>query len=243
MKKLISAAACLVLLISGISAGAESSNRHPKLLPVYLQPQVGEYFYLLDQPAGEELFRYSPDAALYGFIQDHAGICSAWCAVTTHTESVRASSYLEPQGKFTYEPGHLIDGDRNTVWAEGVPGCGIGEYIVLTKCYNEHSDNVSQRFTFENLCIVNGYAQNEQKWRNNSRVKSLELYVNDNYLYNLYLEDTIQPQYFDLTELNISAAAGEKIRFGFRIAEVYPGDKYDDTCITGIEIEFWTPNH
>ena len=59
----------------------------------------------------------------------------------------------------------------------------------------------------------------------------------------LLLKDTMKPQYFDLTGLNLEAASGEEVHFRFLIADVWPGDKYADTALTGIEIEFLTPNH
>jgi hypothetical protein len=96
---------------------------------------------------------------------------------------------------------------------------------------------------YRNLCIVNGYADNEEKWISNSRVQELEMYFNDKYICKLKLIDTIKPQYIDISGLKLSAESGEEIRFRFVITDVYEGEKYTDTAITGIEMQFWTPNH
>ena len=54
----------------------------------------------------------------------------------------------------------------------------------------------------------------------------------------LELEDTILPQYFTLPENDIMVYSGEMIEFEFVIEEVYPGSLYEDTCLTGIVMEF-----
>ena len=57
------------------------------------------------------------------------------------------------------------------------------------------------------------------------------------------LEDTYSPQTISLEEYNIHADSGEEVSFKFEIKDIYKGDKYDDTAITGIIIDFYTPNH
>ena len=77
----------------------------------------------------------------------------------------------------------------------------------------------------------------------NSRVKELKMYFNGKYITNIELEDNIRSQYIDITSLGLKVKSGEEFTLKFEIADVYKGDKYDDTAITGIEVEFWTPNH
>lgn len=212
----------------------------PVRLPVDLYGKPGE-FMSVEPVTGEPV----PDSEgkCYGFRDDYWWGCSVWCAVTTREEAVGASSFLEPIGDFTYEPENLSDGNRDTVWSEGVDGYGIGEYIELMRRYNWEESPSSRQFDYRTICIVNGYAQNETKWRNNSRVQTMAVYVNGILLMRLHLLDTMKPQYFDISPLGLSAPAGERIKFRFVIEDVYPGEKYEDTCVTGIEIEFWTPNH
>lgn len=209
------------------------------LFPYYLQAKLGEFF-TVDQ---EGYARDDPEGMNFGFPDNFWSGCTVWCAVTSTESGVWASSILPPIGEYTYEPANLVDRSRNTVWSEGAPGYGIGETVNLSFRYNWDNPGEHQKFDYRTLCIVNGYAQNERKWRENSRVRAMEVYVNGQYLMHLQLADSDRPQYFDISPLGISSCAGEEIIFQFRITEVYPGEKYDDTCLTGIEVEFWTPNH
>lgn len=88
------------------------------------------------------------------------------------------------------------------------------------------------------VCVVNGYAKNEQTWEENGRVKTLLMYVEDEPYAYLELEDILKPQYFELPEGDILAADGGEISFKFEIVDVYPGTKYEDTCLTGLVLEF-----
>lgn len=212
----------------------------PLRLPINVYGKPGE-FMSLEEESGEPV--PDPQGLLYGFRDDYWSGCSVWCAVTSHEEGVGASSFLEPIGEYVYEPGNLTDGNLNTVWSEGVPGYGIGEHIVMTRRFNWDAPQTHKIFEYRTICIVNGYAQNETKWQNNSRVKTMSVHVNDILLLRLHLVDTIKPQYFDISQLGLTTLAGEEIKFRFTIEDVYPGEKFEDTCVTGIEIEFWTENH
>lgn len=88
------------------------------------------------------------------------------------------------------------------------------------------------------VCVVNGYAKNEKTWEENGRVRTLLMYVEDRPYAYLELEDILKPQYFELPEGDILAADGGEISFRFEIVDVYPGTKYDDTCLTGLALEF-----
>lgn len=91
---------------------------------------------------------------------------------------------------------------------------------------------------YTEICVVNGYAKNQTLWEENGRVKRLLMYVeNKPYAY-LELEDTIYPQYFILPVDAIKAADGVDVHFQFVIEDVYPGTKYEDTCLTGLVVEF-----
>lgn len=203
--------------------------------------------------------KYGMDGKFYGFEDVYWAGCSVWCAIGEYTCNATASSTLAPQGKFSYEASNIINGNRKTTWIEGVDGYGIGEYVDITKKYSRHADvaqfEVEEEETtiapsYENadinlitLCIVNGYAENMEKWLDNSRVKELKMYLNGKYITNIELEDTIRPQYIDINSLDLKVKSGEEFTLRFEIADIYRGDKYDDTAITGIELDIWTPNH
>lgn len=214
-------------------------NRLPSIAEPELMPGgVSGYFDVTDE---EPFFLHRDYGCNYGYEMDFWQGCSVWCSVLDYTVSVTASSFLAPQGKYSYEPGNIIDPNRACAWVEGVPGYGTGEYVEITRNYTVGDEEYG--VDYRGLCIVNGYARTLDTWKNNSRVEFLRMYVNGEYIGTLHLADTMEPQYFDLTSLSLHAASGEDTVFRFEIASVYPGEKYDDTVITGIETEFWTPNH
>ncbi|MBQ2804183.1 MAG: hypothetical protein IJF07_09830 [Lachnospiraceae bacterium] len=146
-----------------------------------------------------------------------------------------ASSTLPPQGENGYSPTNLTVPASFCTWAEGAEGDGIGEFVEIRELYMGPGKDV---LTFQQICIENGYAETPKKWQENNRVKSLKMYYGDVYMGTIALQDTINPQYIDLTPLQLMVQNGREARFRFEIAEVYEGTKYDDTCITTIAIDF-----
>lgn len=218
--------------------------------PINLEPAIGEFY--SEDPNAEDAFLYKEDTngSVYGFECDLTDGCSVWCSVGDYKSSVTASSFLAPIGNNTYNPDNAADRCRNTAWVEGVSGDGIGEKITYRRTYSRggdvSSDSVSTQydsFFFTNLCIVNGLAKNDDVWTKNGRVRSMNMYFNDEYVCSFDLFDTPKPQYISLSGLHLSAKSGEESSFTFEIADVYKGTKYDDTAITGIEIEMFTQNH
>ncbi len=189
----------------------------------------------------EPYYIFHNEGTHYGFTEDFWEGCSVWCAVEDYRITATASSTLAPQGQFSYEASNIYNSDRRNAWIEGAEGYGIGEYIDITRSYKVADEEFG--VDFGELCIVNGYAQTPEKWAANSRVKDLKVYFNGRYIDTIHLEDSIRPQYFDLTGYKLQAASGAESVFRFEIASVYPGDKYTDTAITGIEVSFTTPNH
>lgn len=189
----------------------------------------------------EPYYIFHDEGTHYGFTIDFWEGCSVWCAVEDYQISAKASSTLAPQGQFSYEASNIYNSDRSNAWIEGAEGYGIGEYIDITRSYKVADEEYG--VSFQELCVVNGYAQTLEKWVANSRVKELKFSFNGRYIDTFHLEDSIRPQYFDLTKYNLRADSGAESVFRFEIASVYPGEKYADTAITGIEIAFSTPNH
>lgn len=146
-----------------------------------------------------------------------------------------ASSYLDPVGGNGYHPNNVTGNNKMAAWAEGKEGTGIGEFIELHQMYMGPGADV---LTFTRFCIVNGYAKNEDIWEKNARVKELKVYYGDAYMGTIHLKDCIEPQYIDVSALNMCVSNGREAVFRFEIADVYPGTKYEDTCITGILLEF-----
>lgn len=194
-----------------------------------------------DKLENEPFFEHRENGMLYGFEDDFWDGCSVWCAVREYGLSASASSFLAAQGQYSYEPGHIIENNRSNAWVEGAEGYGIGEYVDIDRSYVVGDEDYG--VDFRELCIVNGYARTADAWKANSRVHELKMYFNNEYICTLPLLDTMEPQYFDLLAYQLHAGSGAESTFRFEIASVYPGEKYEDTAITGIEVSIWTPNH
>lgn len=170
-----------------------------------------------------------------------SGACSVYCAVENEKISATASSTLKSNGTIHYDAENVCVQNNIGAWVEGADGSGIGEYLEIRHMLEVNDKNYGIDYT--ELCIVNGYIKNETVWKNNNRVKTLAFYFNDKYITDIALEDTFSPQKISLETYNIHAASGKEVVFKFVIKDVYKGEKYDDTAITGILMDFYTPNH
>lgn len=207
---------------------------------IYIPTHIEDFFTYAKEGESEspgELV-YRENGEYYGYQEHLWDGCSSWCGVTEFINIAKASSTLAPQGSISYDASNIYSENRNSVWCEGAEGDGIGEYIEITQQCTVGYDGADNPFTFKELCIVNGYAATEEKWADNNRVRELKVYFNDKYVGVVRLEDTIKPQYIDISDWNLGTANGEEVKFRFEITDIYKGEKYDDTCITGIVIEF-----
>ena len=228
--------------------------------PLLLTPEIGSFFYgelggTYDD-WGDDMyasFEKTPDAPNFGFEDWQWPGCSRWCHIAHFANQATASSELSSASD-RYCADNVVSENREFAWAEGAEGVGIGEYIVydqivLAQSLIERSENHVRKgyynfscqdgyIDYTQICIVNGYARDELVWQENGRVKTFVMYVNDQPYARLALEDTINPQYFTIPQGDIRVANGEEVTFKFVIEEVYPGTVYEDTCITGIVIDF-----
>lgn len=228
--------------------------------PLILIPEIGSFFYgelggTYDD-WGDDMwcsFKETPDAPNFGFADWQTPACSKWCHIGIFGNQATASSELASASE-RYCADNAVCENRELAWAEGAEGVGIGEYIVYDQIvYSgsliESSGNQILRggiygygddgyIEYEQICIVNGYARDEKVWQENGRVKTLMMYVYDQPYARLELEDTINPQYFTIPQGDIMVANGSEVSFKFVIEDVYPGTMYEDTCITGIVVDF-----
>ena len=199
-------------------------------------------------------YRADPDGKYFhfeGFVSDGN---SQWDTFSVYEEEFTASSTLPASRAIRYDAENLRNdthreeggGIRATTWCEGTPGYGIGERIRMSITTKAEIEGRDDEIRFRSLLIVNGYAKDAATWKNNTRVKVLRLYVGDRHWCDLHLEDVIKPQIFNFPDgLQIyPVKSGRKIQTGgfrtdlsFEIMEVYPGDKFNDTCITGIALD------
>jgi hypothetical protein len=136
--------------------------------------------------------------------------------------AIRSSSCLLEKG-IMYEPKYAIDNDITTAWVEGVKGSGIGEWIDFAFAKEEKIKAIN---------IINGYAKSNKHYCVNNRVKKVKIQFNDGASMVQELKDAVlEPQRIELPE--------EKTVYSVRmtILEVYPGAKYNDTCISEVEFE------
>jgi hypothetical protein len=157
--------------------------------------------------------------------------CSWYCG--GGSKEVTASSFLKGQGDNTYEPENAHDLNYKTVWAEGVPGYGIGEYLLY------HFAPESPRIT--KIIVANGYVKSQSAWEKNSRVKQLKMYLDEKPYAILNLKDIRAEQSFDVDTIGNSDRENlDKLRakpewtIKFEILDVYKGSKYDDVVISEI---------
>lgn len=143
---------------------------------------------------------------------------------TAGTQNVVASSSLSSQGSASYRASNIIDSNHETAWVEGVKGYGVGQWIELRDIYPDGEITA--------LNILNGYVKSDKAWSENSRVKRLKVYCNDNPICILELQDSRSMQVFSVHDVLGGKHYIGKLRF--EIMEVYPGTKYQDTVISEI---------
>lgn len=156
------------------------------------------------------------------------------------------SDYVEWTCK--YNPGKIHDGDPNTAWVEGAEGQGIGE-IIMIPCLDFQKP----------IQIWSGYGKSNVLFEKNSRPKLIDVRIFKARLqgasqYGSYYEkfETVFRKDIELEDkngyqnLNLPKFSVEKYKtandqemdftyfLGIRIMEVYPGSKWEDTCISEV---------
>ena len=112
--------------------------------------------------------------------------------------------------------------EPDSCWAEGVAGNGEGEWLELS---------VAVPVLLDTLQITNGLVASDKLFHANNRIKKLDLSVNSGESVAVELPDQMKP--FDI-KLPESRDVLRTIRLTIR--EVYPGTKYQDTCVTRIRL-------
>jgi len=121
---------------------------------------------------------------------------------------------------FKYGPESAIDQDFSTAW-----------------CREPH--DLTQRWGIDfgesilpgTVGIQTGFARSEEIFAQNNRVKTAELHYDGELVETLEFEDTYDMQFMELPDWPVT-------EISLYIIDVYPGSKYDDTCIS--EVDFWS---
>lgn len=160
---------------------------------------------------------------------------SVWSALKIHVPSANTvvSSYLQERDT---QYGAANIAERLSVvdpWVEGVPGHGIGEYIE----FDLGTEAEPEVGTFNGIYVYNGFIDYDRPhlYRQNSRVRRFlvrDLTANEQWT--VELEDTPNPQIIEMT-------GRERHRIQLVIQDVYPGTKYEDTCVAAILLRGYYP--
>lgn len=160
-------------------------------------------------------------------------------------QSVKASSYLsETMGNtnIEYRPENMLkffwtDETSYPVinidvlpWVEGVSGSGVGEKLnILFKGSFKKGTDLYSKGVSDNIVILNGYVD----------VNRMDLYKKNNRLKTIRITSTDPDNDFSMDYNFRDVVAFHEIIFPvfvsgveITILDVYPGSKWDDTCIT-----------
>jgi len=158
----------------------------------------------------------------------------------------KTKSTLQSQGQNNYKIENIHDLDLTTAWIEGNSDYGIGASFIIEFDWKEDYEGFGKVYNFYGVVeIFNGYCKSEKHWAENSRIKTLKMYYNDNSVCLIELVDTWQYQRLDLRKFfkepnlfpnaDIDAKDGDKLRF--EIIDVYKGTKYKDTGLSEFVFE------
>ena len=128
------------------------------------------------------------------------------------------SSFLTEKNK-EYPVSNLDNLAVDTPWVEGAPGYGIGEGFTIENSWGK---------LYTTLLIMNGYISYEKPYlyKQNGRIKKIKVKgLKSGKEKILDVLDTPHPQTVDISFIT----EPEDIRV--TIEDVYPGTKYEDTCI------------
>ncbi len=148
--------------------------------------------------------------------------------------------------KGNYQTTNLADRDFSSAWVEGNENSGVGEKITL------HLNAA----VVGALCIINGYTKSEETYYNNNRIKKAALefeYVieedTDVDEHESYFKEFKEVDFPDLAYMTIDKSNFAQLitivadfgdiriklkKITLTILEIYPGKKYNDTCISEI---------
>jgi hypothetical protein len=143
-----------------------------------------------------------------------------------HVASAEASSYLvNDWNKFqeNYLPLYVGDDDPKTAWTLKTEG--IGEWLRVHVTPMAGASKVR-------LKIRNGYQKTDKLWAANSRAKGLTVVL-------LPSQKTVDVELTDKQgwqEIAVDQPAGALEAVELRVRSVYPGKKYDDLCLSDVQL-------
>jgi hypothetical protein len=152
---------------------------------------------------------------------------------------VKTSSVLNGKNK-DYNPANMASFDPSKVWCEGNSSYGVGEWIELS--LKEKPRSAVLRTI--DLKVLPGYAATDQLYQANARPSRIVVEAFDRRTkqrvtgqsaYTFNLADAPFLQGFSL-DIGLPSVDPSKIGIRIKIDDVFKGDKYEDMCITEIQV-------
>lgn len=144
-------------------------------------------------------------------------------------DMISASSELT-DNMSTYSVEAVLDGNKDTCWAEGVDGNGEGEYIEI---------HFREPIYLTDISLLNGYMKNEDVFNKNGKIRRIELSYSDGNSHESLLDE------YEFQDVE-GQAYSDWISYGSPIYTDYlkvtilkasHGEKYEDTCLS--ELQLW----
>ena len=157
----------------------------------------------------------NPHDGFEDMINSHglANGCSWYCGCPGVT--VKTSSN---EGSFV--AGHLHDTKAETVW---IAGESYQQTITFGFDMTDEEYGVGNPHGIgaDWVSIINGDARSKRKWKAYARAKTLDLSFNGKRLKRIQLQDTMEPQRFDLPRMLF--VGGKVNEISFEVVDTYPG--------------------
>jgi len=134
---------------------------------------------------------------------------------------VKASSTLPADGDITYVPENVRERWEKTAWSEGAPGPGTGEWLEITPVEPK---------PLLGIRIKPGYHK-EGLFKANARPKKIRFQLNGEHRF-----DADIPDQEDEITIPVVAYAKPVKKLRMTFTEVYPGDRFEDLCISSVRL-------
>lgn len=134
-----------------------------------------------------------------------------------------ATATLKTYKKITYFAENTLDNDPATCWA--YPKEGEGAVITLS---------ADEPQTVRGIRLTPAYAKSEKIALANNRVKAIHVELSDGAAYDFTVQPDLPGELYGRFAAFAFDGAHEVTWVSVEVTEVYPGDKYTDTCISEI---------
>jgi hypothetical protein len=183
-------------------------------------------------PQGQKryLVLYNDGEYILFYDENHELVFSKYSNYSEDDNFIQATSELI-ENNFIYKVENVLDIKTLIPWVEGVQGNGVGQKIKITLDDKNMSTGSGDRFIYFGLAISNGFVDYNRPYlyQYNNRIKKLRVSRTQYDYKDIDLEDTPQIQMFHFLDYTTASKSIE-----MEILEIYPGERWDDTCINMI---------